>query len=387
MGEYVKIPAMVMRGGTSKGVYLMLPDLPEDPQTRDKVILDIYGSPDIRQINGLGGADPLTSKVALIAPSKRPGVDVDYTFGYVGIKDPVIDYEGNCGNISSGVGPFAIMRGLVPVTEPVTTVKIYNTNTKKVIAAQVQVNNGEVITQGDYAIAGVPGTGAKIMLNFLDSAGSKTGKLLPTGNAVDEIILQDGRKVRASLVDAANPSVFVKAEDIGFTGRELPQDTDTNPEILNIMEDIRTTAAVMMGLAASKQTASPAIPKVAFVAAPQDYMAVSGEMIKAADVDLLARTKALDVMHKTYAVTGGICVATAALIEGTIVSEIVGAKAKEAGEVRIGHPSGVLEIFVDIKKMSDGNWNLQTVGVCRTAKPIMEGSVYVSKQVYGEGED
>lgn len=384
MGEYVKIPTMLMRGGTSKGVYLMLSHLPEDAQTRDKVILDIYGSPDARQINGLGGADPLTSKVALVAPSKRKDADVDYTFGYVGIKDPIIDYEGNCGNISSGVGPFAIMQGLVPATEPVTKVKIYNTNTKKVIEAEIQVKDGEVVTQGDYAIAGVPGTGAKIVLNFLDSAGSKTGKLLPTGNVVDEITLYDGRKVRASLVDAANPSVFVKAEDIGFTGKELPQDTETNPEILNLMEDIRTTAAVMMGLAESKATASPAVPKVALVAAPQEYPTVSGKVIQAADIDLVARTKAMDVMHKTYAVTGGICVGTAALIEGTVVNEIVGPKAKAVGEVRIGHPSGILEVFVDIKKASDGNWDLQTAGVCRTAKPIMEGEVYVSQKAYGE---
>ncbi|TCL35556.1 hypothetical protein EV210_11119 [Anaerospora hongkongensis] len=382
MGEYVKVPAVLMRGGTSKGAYLMMSDLPEDPVLRDQVILSIYGSPDARQISGIGGADPLTSKVALIAPSSREGVDVDYTFGYVGIKEAVVDYEGNCGNMSSAVGPFAIAKGLVPAEEPITRVRIYNTNTSKVIEASVPVKDGEVISEGDYAIAGVPGTGAKISLNFLNSAGSKTGKLLPTGNVVDEITLNSGKKVRVSLVDAANPAVFIKAEDIGLTGKELPVDTETNPAILEIMEDIRTSAAVMMGLAKSKETASSAVPKVAFVAAPADYLTTNGEMVKAQETDLLARTKALAVMHKTYAVTGGICLATAACIEGTVVNEVVSPQARESGEIRIGHPSGILEVFVNLKKLLNGEWDLLQAGVCRTAKPIMEGLVYVPSKLF-----
>ncbi|MBP2638056.1 MAG: PrpF protein [Firmicutes bacterium] len=384
MSEYVKIPAVLMRGGTSKGVYIMMSDLPEDPALRDQVILSIYGSPDIRQINGIGGADPLTSKVALIAPSTRDYVDVDYTFGYVGIKDAIVDYDGNCGNMSSGVGPFAIAKGLVPIEEPITRVRIYNTNTNKVIEVSVPVKDGEVVTEGDYAIAGVPGTGAKLSLNFLNSAGSKTGKLLPTGNVVDTITLKNGKEVRVSLVDAANPSVFVKADDVGLTGKELPADTETNPDILDMMEDIRTTAAVMMGLAKTKETTSSAVPKVAFVAASQDYFTTTASTVKAEECDLLARTKAMAVMHKTYAVTGGICLATAACIEGTVVYEVVRAQAKETGEVRIGHPSGILEVFVNIKKLPDNKWALLQAGVCRTAKPIMEGVVYVPKKLMRE---
>jgi 2-methylaconitate cis-trans-isomerase PrpF len=359
----------------------MLADLPQDTELRDKAILAIYGSPDTRQINGIGGADPLTSKVALIAPSQRENVDVDYTFAYVGIKDAVVDYEGNCGNISSGVGPFAIAKGLVPAREPITKVRIYNTNTQKIIEAEVPVKNGEVVTNGDYTIAGVPGTGAKIVLNFVDSAGSKTGKLLPTGNVVDEITLKNGKKVRASLVDAANPAVFVKAADIGLTGKELPQDTETDPAILDTMEDIRTTAAVMMGLAESKEKVSPAVPKVAFVAPPQDYPTSTGEIVPGDDVDLLARTKALAVMHKTYAVTGGICLATAAAIEGTVVNEIVSLRAIERGEIRIGHPTGVLEVFMELKKLPGDKWDLRA-GVARTAKPIMEGMVFVPSALF-----
>lgn len=382
MREYVKIPAVYMRGGTSKGAYLMVEDLPTDPVMRDKVILDIYGSPDARQINGIGGADPLTSKVALIARSTRENVDVDYTFGYVGIKDAAVDYEGNCGNLSAGVGPFAIQTGLVAVEEPITKVRIYNTNTKKIIEAAIPVKDGEVITEGDYAIDGVPGTGARIVLNFLNSGGSKTGKLLPTGNVVDEIMLKNGKTIRVSIVDAANPSVFVKAEDIGLTGVEMPKDTENNPEILEIMEDIRTTAAVMMGLSESKEKTGPAVPKVAFVAAPQDYVAINFSEVKAEQVDLVARTKALAVMHKAYAVTGGICAATAALIEGTVVNEIVGDQAKKSGIVRLGHPSGTLDFEINLEKSPNGGWNLSQAGVSRTAKPIMDGYVYVSRRVF-----
>lgn len=381
MKEYVKIPAVFMRAGTSKGVYLMPKDLPEDPAVRDKVILAIYGSPDLRQINGIGGADPLTSKVAIVASSERDNVDVDYTFGYVGINDAIVDYEGNCGNMSSGVGPFAIGQGLVAITEPITKVRIYNTNTKKVIEAEILVKDGEVVTEGDYVIDGVPGTGAKIVLNFLNSGGSKTGKLLPTGNVIDEITLQCGRKVRVSLVDAANPSVFVKAIDIGLTGVELPQDTETNPEILEIMEDIRTTAAVMMGLAVSKDKVGPAVPKVAFVSAPQEYVTINGVTVKTEAVDLVARTKAMAVMHKAYAVTGGICVSTAALIEGTVVNEIVSEQAKRSGIVRVGHPSGILDFEINLEKNQNG-WHLAKAGVTRTAKPIMDGHVYVSRKIF-----
>ena len=380
--EFIKIPAVYMRGGTSKGVYLMVSDLPDDPAIRDQVILDIYGSPDIRQINGMGGADPLTSKVALLAPSKRPGVDIDYTFGYVGIKDAVVDYEGNCGNISSGVGVYAIRQGLVEAVEPFTKVVIFNTNTNKIIEAMIPVKDGEVVFEGDYAIAGVPGCGARIVMNFPNSAGSKTGRLLPTGNVRDTMTLKDGRHVQVSLVDAANPSVFVKAADIGLTGLELPADCDTNPQILEVMEEIRVRAGVMMGLAKNVEQVGPAVPKVAFVAPAQDYPDSEGKIITAGEVDLVARTKAMAEMHKTYAVTGGICIATAAMIEGTVVSDICGAQAKKTGEVRIGHPSGVLEVFVDVKNSVETGWTLLQAGVCRTARPIMEGEVYVSRKAY-----
>ena len=382
MREFERIRAAIIRGGTSKGVYLLASELPKDPAVRDQVILAIYGSPDPRQINGLGGADPLTSKVAIIARSARPDADVDYTFGYVGIDKAVVDYDGNCGNISQGVGPFAVDEGLVPVNEPITKVRIFNTNTKKVIEAAVPVRDGKALTEGDFVVNGVPGTGAKIVLNFVNSGGSKTGKLLPTGNVVDKMELQDGRTVRVSLVDAANPAVFVQAAEIGFTGKELPKDTGANPKILEIMEEIRVKAALMMKIAPSPDKVSPAVPKVAFVAPPQEYVTSTGKTIHAADCDLLARTKALAVMHKAYAVTGGICVGAAALIEGTVVNEVVGPQPKTSGVVRVGHPSGVSDFVITVTKKPSGEFELTRSGVAGTSRRIMDGFVYVPRKVF-----
>ena len=386
MREWERVRAAIIRGGTSKGVYLLANELPKDPAARDQAILCIFGSPDPRQINGLGGADPLTSKVAIIAISERADADVDYTFGYVGIEKGAVDYEGNCGNISQGVGPFAVDEGLVRVTEPITKVRIFNTNTKKVIEASVPVQGGKAMTEGDFVVNGVPGTGAKILLNFVNSGGSRTGKLLPTGNVTDKMELADGRSVRVSYVDAANPAVFVQAADIGFTGREMPKDTTTNPQILAIMEEIRCKAAVVMGLAASPDKVSPAIPKVAFVSPPQDYETITGKRIAAADFDLLARTKALAVMHKAYAVTGGIAVGAAALIEGTVVNEVVGARAKTSGVVRVGHPSGVSNFVIAVVKKPSGEFELTQSGVAGTSRRIMDGYAYVPRRVLFPGE-
>ena len=380
-----RIRAAIIRGGSSKAVFLMGSDLPGDPVIRDKVILAIFGSPDARQIDGLGGADPLTSKVAIISRSTRPDADVDYTFGYVGIEKAVVDYQGNCGNISTGVGPFAVDEGLVPATEPVTLVRIFNTNTQKIIEAEVPVSGGRAQTAGDHVHPGVPGSGARIVLNFVNSAGSKTGKLLPTGNVVDRIELSDGRAVRVSLVDAANPAAFVQAAEIGLTGMELPADTVTDPRILAVMEEIRVKAAMMMKLAGRPDEVSPAVPKVAFVAPPQTYRTIEGKMIAASDCDLLARTKALAVMHKAYAITGGICLGAAALIEGTVVHGVAGPTARQTGLVRIGHPSGVSTFVVSVTKKPSGDFDLTKSAITGTARRIMDGYIYVPRAAFLRG--
>lgn len=376
MTDYSRIPAVIMRGGTSKGVFLRVEDLPADPKLRDQVILSIFGSPDPRQVDGLGGADPLTSKVALIGPSSRPGVDVDYTAGYVGIDKAFVDYEGNCGNISQAVGPFAVDQGLVPAVEPITIVRIFNTNTSQLIEAEVPVRDGRAWYEGDFAMFGVPGTAARIAMNFAGAAGSKTGKLLPTGNVTDIITLDDGRQIPVSLVDAAAPAVFVRASDLGYTGAESPDDTRRDPGIVAVLDELRRKGSVLMGLAKDPASASPAIPKVAMVAPPRDYTAISGTRIGADQCDLLARTLALGAMHKAYAITGGICLATAALLEGSVVNSITGPQAKATGEVRFGHPSGVSSYLIEIRRTAEG-FELGKTAVAGSARCIMEGVVRV----------
>lgn len=384
MKECLQLPVLYIRGGTSKGAYLLASDLPSNASERDQIILSLYGSPDIRQIDGIGGADPLTSKVAIVGPSTVEACDVDYTFGYVGITDAVVDYEGNCGNISSGVGIFAILRGLVEPVEPMTVVRIHNTNTHKIIEAHIPVQDGLPVVAGDFSIDGVPGTGAQIMLYFQSPSGSKTGKLLPTGNVRDTISLEKGNAHTAkkdhildvSFVDSATPSVFVKAEDLGYVGTEMPSEIETDPEeLLDILEDIRRTGAVRMGLATSKENASPAIPKVCMVGTASTYTDIQGRVIEDTSIDIVARTKALSAIHKAYAVTGGIATATAALIPGTVVHDVVSEESKRTKMVTLGHPSGTFTFNIDIdtEKLS-----VAKAGVARTARPIMDGIAYVT---------
>ncbi len=373
MREYQRIRAAVIRGGTSKGVFLLASDLPGEAAVRDRVILAIFGSPDQRQINGIGGGDTLTSKVAIIARSARPDADVDYTVGHVAVDQAVVDYEANCGNISQGVGPFAVDEGLVAVTEPVTVVRIFNTNTKKMIEAEVPVRDGKAVVEGDFVLPGVPGSGAKIVLNFVNSGGSKTGKLLPTGNVQDRMQLAGGRTVRVSLVDAGNPFVFVQAPELELTGRELNADGRT----LALMEEIRVQAAVMMNLAASA-----AVPKVAFVAPPQDYVTITGKAVGAEECDLLARSKSFAGLHKAYAVTGGLCVGAAALIEGSVVHEVAASRIRESGVARVGHPSGVTPYLVTVVKHASGEFELTKSAMAGTARRIMDGYVYVPSRVF-----
>lgn len=374
-----RIRCAFIRGGTSRGAYLLEKDLPRDPVLRDQVILAIYGSPDPRQIDGIGGADSLTSKVAIISPSDRPDADVDYTFGQVSITTALVDYKGNCGNISAGVGPFAVDEGLVKAVEPITRVRIYNTNTKKIIVADVPVKDGKALVEGDCAIDGVPGTGARIMLDFVDSGGAVTGKLLPTGNVRDTIRVED-RSYTVSLVDAANPAIFVKAADLGIRGTELASEIDANPWLLAELERIRSIGAEMIGLVRDRRDAtrlSPAVPKVAFVSPPQEYRTSKGDAIQPQDIDLTARIMSMQKAHKAYAVTGAIVTATAAKIPGTVVNDCF--RPREGTDfVRIGHSSGRLALEIVVEPRGDG-WFLKRAALERTARRIMDGFVYVPK--------
>ena len=368
----------IMRGGTSKGIFLMEEDLPRDPQLRDRIILAIFGSPDIRQIDGLGGADSLTSKLALIAPSKEANRDVHYTFGAVRIDKPFVDYSANCGNISSAVGPFAIDRGLVKPEEPVTTVKIFNTNTQKMILAKVPVKKGKVISDGDYAIAGVPGTGAKIELSFMDPGGVATGKLLPTGNEMDEIVLETGEKCFVTIVDAGNPTAFVLAENLGLKGTELPEFLERNPEIKVKLEALRKKVGELSGI-----PPTPSIPKIAFVAAPQDYKTITGQEIRKGEVNMLARVMAMGKLHKAFAITAGVPAAAAAVVPGSIVHRVIANTRGDSMEKKlvIGHPSGQMDVGVEARR-EQGQTRVVSCTVGRTARKIMEGRVYISSQVY-----
>ncbi len=381
----VKIRTVVMRGGTSKALFFHENHLPGDPEIRDRVILAAYGSPDPnrRQIDGMGGAVSTTSKVSIISPSRDPQYDVHYNFGQVSIDKPMIDYKGNCGNISSAVGPFAVDEGLVHAEEPVTRVRIYQANTRKLIVAEVPVKNGIHNEEGDFVIPGVPGPGAQIRLHFVDPAGSVTQKLLPTGNARDTIEVPGIGKVDISIVDATNPLVFVKAGDLGLRGTEIFE-IDNSAEIRQKLEAIRSRAAVMIGLARSPEEASErvqAVPKIAFVSAPQEYRNVTGQVTQKAEVDLTARIMSMGTLHKAYAGTGAICTAGAAKIEGTVVHDVLDEGARDRAEIRLGHPGGVMTVGIQMERK--GNTYEYKEGILsRTARRLMEGYVYVPDKYF-----
>lgn len=375
MNRKKHIPCLFMRGGTSKGPFFLENDLPADPEQRDALLLKVMGSPDPKQINGLGGASSVTSKVAIIGVSQRPDADVDYTFAQVSVDKPIVSYKGNCGNISSAVGPFAIERGLVKVTEPVTSVRIHNTNTGKIIVADVPVEYGCVQYGGTFRIAGVAGSGAPIKLRFLDPAGTISDKLLPTGNAVDVLDVPGVGQVEASIVDAANPLVFVKAADLGLRGNELPSEFDQ--ETLDKLETIRGVAAVKLGLITDYTRSAwdcPGLPKMTLVAPPMDYTALDGTRIPAENSDLTIRMMSMQKPHAALAMTGAMCTAAAAVVTGSVVSQVLRPQA-DTQYLRLGHPGGILEAGVDYTQDEAGLHIADTFGF-RTANLLMEGNVY-----------
>lgn len=369
-----------MRGGTSKGIFLREKELPRDPGLRERIVLAVFGSPDIRQIDGLGGADSLTSKLAIVSPADEPGRDVDYTFGAVGIDRAFVDYSSNCGNISSAVGPYAIDKGLVKPVAPFTTVRIYNTNTRKMIYAKVPVKEGRVVSEGDYEIAGAPGTGARIDLTFMDPAGAATGKLLPTGRAVDEIELAAGERYSVTIVDAGNPTAFVRAEALNLAGDELPAAVDQDRETLSRLEAIRRKVAALAGIPLSES-----VPKICFVAPAREYRTLAGKMIGKGEAGVLARVMAMGRMHKAFALTAAVPAAIAAILPGSVVNRAAGGKRMAADrKILIGHPSGVMDVQVDARFEKEGP-RIVSCTVGRTARKIMEGRVYVPAGVYAAG--
>lgn len=363
----MKVPIAVMRGGTSKGIFINYSEMPEDRMLWDNFLLDIMGSPDQRQIDGLGGGNSLTSKAAIIKKSGMKEIDVEYTFAQVSIENQLVDFKGNCGNISSAVGPYAIEQGLVAAVEPVTVVRIFNTNTQKVIIAEVEVDNGRVKTDGQCSIPGVPGTGSPIYLSFTDAQGAVTGKLFPSGNPIDLLNTKKG-PLEVSIIDVANPLVFVKAQDVGLTGSELPHEFTV--EKLAELEEIRSAAAEIC-LFSTKEEAtvkSPAVPKLTIIAPPENYLDINHVERKADDMDCRIRMMSMQKPHQALAITGAICTTAGAFLTDTILNDVIQV---ENTVLRLGHPSGIIETKVDLIAGHIGN-----IKVVRTARLILEGYVY-----------
>lgn len=372
------IPCTIMRGGTSKGIFLMENNLPQDPKERNRIILRVFGSPDRRQIDGLGGADLLTSKLAIIGPPSRTGVDVDYTFGQISLTQAEVDYGSTCGNISSAVGPFAIDQGIVRATEPKTRVRIHALPWDRVITADVEVKEGKAAVEGDFAIDGVPGTGAKITMDWADMAGAQTGKLLPSGKVKERIDVKGVGALEVSIVDAPHVTVYVRAKDIGMTGTESPVAIDGNKELVQRIEAVRRHVGAMFGMEEQwERYASPNLPIFIMVQAPTDYVNYStGKPVKAADVDVLVKLYAAGMTHKAFGGTTIFGAGAAAKIEGTVIHEMLSERGHYSDAVRLGHPSGVALSEV-VASRSNGGWKLDKALMWRTARRIMDGYVYV----------
>lgn len=383
------VRCVLMRGGTSKAVFLKEADLPVDKAKREQTILSIFGSPDKRQINGLGGADPLTSKLAIIGPPRTgipgaEGTQLTYTFGQVGIAHAEIDWFSLCGNISAAVGAFAITEGYVEPVSPVTQVRVYNSNLDRILSIEVPVENGRPVERGDYIVPGVPGTGARIIVDFAQTSGASAGALLPTGNPVDHLEIEGFGSIPASLVDIGNAHVFVRAQDLGLTGTETAAEIDRDPDLAALLERIRGAAAARMGMVSAPHLArkeSPATPLIAMISPPADYRDVIGDQtIPAEDVDLVSRLMFMQQMHKTYAATSTVCTGVASQLPGTLVYEATRPEARTAlrnrREVRIGHPAGVIETEIELEH-ADGGYAVRRATVGRTARRIMEGYVFV----------
>ncbi len=376
-----KLPVMLMRGGTSKGAYILEDDLPKNHDDWEPILLRLMGSPDKKQIDGLGGSQSVTSKVAIVKKSSRPDADVDYTFAQVSVDKPLVSYKGNCGNISSGVGPFAIERGLIEAKEGTTSVRIFNTNTEKVIIADVKTRNGSVEYDGDFTIAGVPGTASPIRLKFVEPSGTLGKGLLPTGNAVDILDVPGFGKVEVSIIDAANPLVFVKARDLGLSGRELPDELNASQEKLDLLESVRGMAAVKLGLIEDYTRSpwdTPGIPKMTFVSEAETYETVDGKEIPKENIDLLSRMMSMQKTHPSYAMTGAMCTAAAAVVPGSVVNQVL-SENTDTQYIRIGHPGGILECGVDYQEKKSVPYIEDTFGF-RTANLLMEGIAHIQKR-------
>ena len=378
--KQLKLPAVFMRGGTSNAVVFNQKDLPQDRALWDEIFLAAIGSPDPngRQLDGMGGGVSSLSKVCVVGPSTRPDADIDYTFAQVQVKEAKVDYGANCGNMSSAMGPFAIDEGMVKVSGREALVRIHNTNTKKIIHALFSVDEGLAAVDGDLAIPGVSGTGSPVKLEFRDPGGATTGKLLPTGNVVDTLDVPGLGKIRASLVDAANATVWINAKDIGLTGTELPEQLDADAAVMQKLSAIRIAGSVAMGIAANAEEAAKkkSIPFIGFVSPVQDAKLLSGESISANDVDLTGRVISNGQTHRALPLTVSLCMAVASRLEGSVVNEVLRKGLQAEAPVRIGMPSGILTVAATVKQ-NGGVWHAEQGAFYRTQRRMFEGQVLV----------
>lgn len=381
--KQLKLPAVFMRGGTSNAVVFHANDLPRDRAQWDEIFLAAIGSPDPygRQLDGMGGGVSSVSKVCVVGPSTRPDADIDYTFAQVQVKKAEVDYSANCGNMSSAMGPFAVDEGIFKVSAAAgkeAVVRIHNTNTKKIIQARFNMDEGMSEVDGDLTIPGVSGTGSPVRLEFLQPGGATTGKLLPTGNVTDVLDVPGVGKLTVSMVDAANATVFVRAADLGLTGTEMPEALEGNAEIMKKLGAIRLVASVAMGIAKNAEEAAKimTVPFVGFVSVAQDATLLTGESIKADDIDLTARMLSSGQVHRALPLTVSLCTAVAARIEGSVAHQAARAATDGNAPIRIAMPSGILTVAADVRK-KDGQWHAEQGAFYRTQRRLFEGYVYV----------
>lgn len=385
----IKIPATYLRGGTSKGVFFRLQDLPAQAQTsgaaRDALLMRVIGSPDPygKQIDGMGGATSSTSKTVIVSKSTKPDHDVDYLFGQVSIDKAFVDWSGNCGNLSAAVGPFAISSGLIDAKQlpqnGMAIVRIWQANISKTIIAHVPMVNGAVQETGDFELDGVTFPAAEVQLEFMDPAAEEEGgggAMFPTGHVIDELDVPGVGKLQATMINAGIPTIFIKADAIAYTGTELQEAINSDSKALAMFETIRAHGALRMGLikhideAATRQHT----PKVAFVAPPKDYTSSSGKQVKASDIDLLVRALSMGKLHHAMMGTAAVAIGTAAAIPGTLVNLAAGGGEREA--VRFGHPSGTLRVGAQASQVN-GEWSVKKAIMSRSARVLMEGWVRV----------
>ncbi len=367
-----RLPAVFMRGGTSNAVVFKSSDLPSDKAVRDRIFCHVLGSPDPygRQLNGMGGGISSLSKVVIVAPSAREDADIDYTFVQIAVDEAIADYGSMCGNMSSAVGPFAVDEGLIEVSGNKAKVRVYNTNTQKLYTALFPVKSGKAIEEGDFEIPGVPGTGAKIKLDYFAPGGAATGALLPTGRVRDTLTVAGLGDIDVSMVDASNPVAFVRASDLGKTAYESPSDLDADTAFMQTMDKIRRAAAVAMGMATSAESAVLSNPKIAIVGEPGEFTALDRRTYSGRDYHIAVRIVSMGNVHRAVTLTGAMCVAVAVRIPGTIAHAV----AREAKTTLVGNPSGLLPVEAGVEQ-NGASFHAQYATTYRTQRRLMEGAV------------